>query len=230
MSAAVLDVAPVAFTPGLHAQDALARHWLAQTTLRLRREVAWLWRERELQGIEGTPGALPPTIDRALAVLDLERYDRDKRAFFERDVAARYLSERLAAAPPAGSDGGFGRVVRVLELSDVECFVLGLALLAAVDGAAMHVIASCANDAARTLPTLALAQRLWDEPDALLRAFDPAHPLFRCGLLAIPDAGHFWQAPLLVPPLVARELVHCDAALPPALVAIAPAAAEPAAA
>ena len=218
---------PVAFLPGVRGRDVLAHHWLGQVTLRLRREVCWLWRERELQGGDAAAAAVPPPVDRALAALDLVRYERDKRAFFAADVTARHLSERIAAAaaPLAGdSRGSFGWVTRHLRLEPVECFVLAAALLPSIDSAAGQVIASCLNDPSRSAPTLALAQRLWDEPDALLRCFDPAHPLLRHGLLALPlGAGpNDWHAPLSVPPLVARELLFAGGPLPPALEAVVP--------
>ena len=216
---------PVAFLPGVRGHDALAQHWLSQVTLRLRREVCWLWRERGLQGAgEPAGGALPPPVDRALAALDLVRYERDKRAFFADDVTARHLSDRIAAALPAASTGGdkrgsFGWVARQLQLQPVECFVLAVALLPSVDSAAGQVIASCLNEPSRTGPTLALAQRLWDEPDELLHCFDPAHTLLRHGLLAVASGAgpNDWQAPLCVPPLVACELLFAGDALPAAL-------------
>ena len=222
---------PVAFMPGVRGHDPLARHWLRQVTLRLRREVCWLWRERGPQGAgEATGSALPPPTDRALASLDLVRYERDKRTFFADDVTARHLSDRIGAGVPPAPSGGdkrgsFGWVARRLELQPVECFVLAVALLPSVDSAAGQVIACCLNEPSRTGPTLALAQRLWDEPDELLDCFDPAHPLLRHGLIvgASGAAAGDWQAPLWVPPLVARELLFAGDALPSALEAIVPA-------
>ncbi|MCY1284205.1 ATP-dependent zinc metalloprotease FtsH [compost metagenome] len=214
---------PVAFLPGVHGQDAQAGHWLAQVTLRLRREICWLWRERMLQG--GGEAALPPPVDSALAALDLLRYERDKRAFFAEDVTARYLSERIAAAVPADTAevqrGSFGWVAQQLDLAPVERFVLALALLPGIDSAAGQVIASCLNDPSRTSPNLALAQRLWDEPDELLHCFDPAHPLLRHGLLATAQP-HDWQSALAVPALVARELLFPGSPLPAALQRVSP--------
>ena len=223
---------PVAFLPGVRGHEALAQQWLSQVTLRLRREVCWLWRERGLQGVgESAGAALPPPVDRALAALDLVRYERDKRAFFADDVTARHLSERIAAAPPTGSTGGdtrgsFGWVAQQLQLQPVECFVLAVALLPTVDSAAGQVIAACLNDPSRTGPTLGLAQRLWDEPDDVLRCFDPAHTLLRHGLLVVASGAgaNDWQAPLGVPPLVASELLGFGGALPAALEPITTAA------
>jgi len=223
---------PAGFTPGLRSDDPVGAYWLAQVTLRLRREVCWLWRERSLQSVAAFPGAaLPPPVDRALAALDLARYQQDKQAFFAADATARHLSQRIdAAAPPAmpGSErrGSFAWVARQLQLEPVERFVLAMALLPSVDSAAGQVIACCLNDPSRTAPCLALAQRLWDAPEALVRCFDPAHSLLRHGLLNAAPGGTAgdWQAPLSVPPLVTRELLFAEDGLPGALEAVAPAA------
>jgi hypothetical protein len=220
---------PVVFLPGARGEDPVAQYWLRQVTLRLRREVCWLWHERGLQadGAIG-PGALPPFADRALAALDLVRYDRDKREFFANDITAHHLSQLIGTPPPpelaVGPRGSFGWVARTLPLAPVECFVLAVALLPSIDSAAGNVIATCLNDPSRNEPTLALAQRLWDKPDELLCCFDPAHPLLRHGLVTLP-AGHgagAWQAPLSVAPLVARELLFPGGGLPPALKPVIP--------
>ncbi len=210
----------IAFMPGVGGRDVLVpdvhgRHWLRQVTLRLRREVCWLWRERQAQGVvqaSDLPGpagnALPPFVEPALGALDLARYAQDKLTFFSDDITAHHLSNRLAepmADVPEPPRGSFGWVVRELSLQPVEAFVLALALLPAVDSAAGAVLAACLNDPARSEPTLALAQRLWDEPDQLLRCVDPGHALFSHGLLA-PTATH-WHAPLQMPASVARELL-----------------------
>ncbi len=226
LSSAHYPAEPIAFTPGVRGQDPIAQHWLSQVTLRLRREVCWLWRERGLQGAAES-AALPAPVDRALAALDLVRYEGDKRSFFAHDVTARYLSERIATpAPFTGptTRGSFGWVAHELRLEPVECFVLAMALLPSIDSAAGPVIASCLNEPARTRPTAALAQRLWDEPDDLLRCFDSAHALLRYGLLAFtPGSGWTeWQAALEVPPLVARELLFAGGALPSALEGVTP--------
>lgn len=217
---------PATFTPGLSAQEPFAAYWLGQVTLRLRREICWLWRERDWQAATDLPAsALPPPVDRALAALDQLRYEHDKQAFFAGDVTARHLSDRIGTAAPPRPDGharrgSFGWVARELALEPVECFVLAVALLPVLDSAAGHVIACCLNEPSRTAPSFALAQRLWDDPGALVRCFDPAHSLLRHGLLA--GAGPIdWQAPLSVPPLVARELLFAGAPLPAALEAIA---------
>jgi vesicle-fusing ATPase len=209
---------PPAFLPGVRGSDGLGQFWLSQVTLRLRREVCWQWRERDGRGAAAAVDAdarLP--VDRAQAALDLLKYERDKRAFFADDVTARYLSGRIGAPSPrlAGDPrrGSFGWVVRELELRPVECFVLAVALLPSVDSAAGDVIAQCLGDPLRTRPSLGLAQRLWDEPDDLLRCFDPAHALMRYGLLATAGGAGSddWHAPVWVSPMVASELLFAGA-------------------
>src|SRR5262245_44885391 len=228
---AFTPVEPIAFVPGIRGHDALAQYWLGQVMLRLRREVSWLWRERSLQTAGASASPLPPPVDRGLAALDLVRYEHDKRAFFDEDVTARYLSERIEAAEPVDATavdrrGSFAWGSSELQLQPVERFVLAVALLPVVDSAAGQVIASCLNDPSRTWPTFALAQRLWDEPDQLVRCFDPAHALLRHGLLNTGGGGgmHDWQSGLAVPPLIASELLFGSGMLPAALELIAPVA------
>ncbi|SEJ11006.1 MULTISPECIES: ATP-binding protein [unclassified Variovorax] len=224
------DADAVVFLPGARGEDPLAQHWLRQVTLRLRREVCWLWRERTAQvaQVAQMPGdadsALPPFSDRALGTLDLLRYANDKRSFFASDVTARHLGE-LIAAPAApvragGPRGSFTWLVQALGLTPLERFVLAMALLPVVDSAAGQVIAACLNDPGRTEPTLALAQRLWDEPDDLVRGFDAAHPLLRHGVLSANGQG--WHATLAVAGPVARELLFPGHEAPASLQAVPP--------
>ena len=180
--------------PGARGEDALAQHWLAPGhAAAAPRGVLAVARARRSSAARTLAlAALPPFADRALAALDLARYDRDKHAFFADDVTAAHLSERIArgaARRRVATRGSFGWVAQALALTPVECFVLAVALLPVVDSAAGSVIATCLNDPARSDPTLALAQRLWDEPDELLRCFDPAHPLLRHGLLVVHAAA-----------------------------------------
>jgi vesicle-fusing ATPase len=218
----------VGFLPGLHGEDALGQYWLGQVALRLRREVCWLWRERAAQSCADVGAPLPPTVDRTLAALDLLRYEHDKRDFFAQDATARHLGERILMPQPDGGGqarrGSFGWVVQQLQLGPVECFVLALALLPSVDSAAGPVIATCHNESARTAPTFALAQSLWDAPDAVLRCMTPAHALIRHGLLVLASesGAHLWQAPLQVPALVARQLLYAPDELPAALQPVQP--------
>ncbi|MBP9183288.1 MAG: ATP-binding protein [Fuscovulum sp.] len=220
-------VAPPAagFAPRIEVGCPVARLWLAEATLRLRREVAWLWHLRgSLQGLPGG-GVLPPAIDPLHDALDLTRYDADRLAFLAADPAAAYLGARIAAlhaaprATAAPPRGGFGWLAAEMRLSAAECLVLALALGGAVDGARGAVIAACLNAPEARDPTLALAQRLWDRPDEVLALLDPAHPLVEAGILA-PVAD--WDAPLQVPPAVARQLLFPEAPPPAALVPVAP--------
>ena len=218
---------PVSFTPGIVVDDPVARRWLAEVTLRLRREVAWIWHQRG--DLEAAPGLLPPASDPLSEALDLTRYDADRAAFFATDPTARYLSERIAALDQAGDtapQSGFGWLAARLSLTAADCFVLALALGGAVDSARGAVIAACQNAASASDPTLSLAQRLWDRPDEILMLLDPAHPLAEAGIL-IPGG---WEAALTTPPVIARQLLWPAAAPPAALAPLEVPATLPAAA
>jgi hypothetical protein len=220
------------FSPELRPDDPVCGYWLEQVTLRLRREVAWIWHERGL-GAQPRPDAVPPVTDAALESLDLSRYHELKQRFFDSDETGRFLSERIAASPPALPQapprGSFGWAVAALDLDDASAFVLALALSPAYDSACGSVIGACLNLARPALPDLALAQRLWDAPEAALALLDPAHPLYRFGLLhrdrAEGAAGVAvdWRQPLLVPARVARLLVDSAAPLAADLRPVAPA-------
>jgi ATPase family associated with various cellular activities (AAA) len=211
---------PISFLPALRAGDPLAEYWLRNVTLRLRREVCWLWRERAPTdaGHSGN-GSLPPFSDRLGGALDLTRYAAEKTRFFQEDETAAFLSRVIDEPAPASPHrcpperGSFSWVARELELSELDCFVLALALGPAIDSAASAVYAACLNDPGRSTPTLALAQRLWPDPSALLTFAAPTHSLFTHGLLTF-AAG--WDAPLAVAPAIASSLCAPEE-LPPAL-------------
>jgi hypothetical protein len=212
----------VTLSPALRAADASANYWMRQATLRLRREVAWCWRERTGQ-TGADAAALPPFTDKAAAALVLSRFWEEKQRFFLTDPTARYLSEQLGAArprklkrPPRGS---FSWLAATLALDDAASFVLALALTTAFDASMGSVIATCLNDQTRTQPNLALAQRLWDEPEQILRLADARHPLFRYGLITRGQAGAHaaetdWYAPLTTPALVAQQIIFPAAPFP----------------
>jgi adenylate kinase family enzyme len=186
----------VAFSPALEAADDLANYWIRQVMLRVRREICWLWRDRSA-----------PPADRVSDSLDRARYHEERQRFFDGDATARYLTGQIATAAPAsasGSRGSFTWAASELNMDAVDRFVLALGLISAFDSAAGPAIAACHNDANRTASTLALAQRLWDEPTEVLALADPAHALYRFGLLqTVTD----WDAPLRVTDLVARNLL-----------------------
>lgn len=203
---------PVAgLTPGIAVDDPQAAWWLRQVALRLRREVAWCWHQRG----ESPPrddGVLPPAGDPVTESLNLTRYAEAKRRFFASDVTARYLTEQLLAgespSQAAACRGGWSWMAQELQLDEAAQFVAALALAARRDAAIGPVCAACHNDLARPFPTLALAQRLWDDPLAVTACADLAHPLFRFGLIgggAGRDGGD-WQQPLAMPAAVARAL------------------------
>jgi hypothetical protein len=208
----------IAFTPGLVCAEPAAGYWLGQVTLRLRREVCWRWHQ---QGQDGAAAKALAPGDPLMTSLDLTRYWDDKRGFFETDVTAGYLSDKLAAPAPAPDKrarrGSFDWLAATLELDEPAAFALALALAPSFDSAVGPVIAACLDVSGQARPTLALAQRLWDRPDDVLPLADPNHPLWRHGLLRQPgDAGE-WDAPIVMAPLVARQILDPDATLPDAL-------------
>jgi hypothetical protein len=219
----------VTFSPKLRATDECANYWMRQVTLRLRREVWWCWHERG--AVPVNEAALPPFTDRVSTTLDLSRFWVEKQHFHVSDPTARYLSEKLDSKPPSAGDlllvrGSFGWVVKELQLDDVSSFILALALTTALDGTMGSVIASCLNDQAKVLPNLAVAQRLWDEPEEVIRVSDPFHALFRYGLVQYANKSHRyfsetdWDSPLVVSSAVAKQLLFPESQLPHGLNAL----------
>lgn len=210
---------PARLSPNLVIADPVTAYWFAQVTLRLRREIAWCWHQRAQQPDSGT-GVLPPVIDAAVESLDLIRYEHQKRIFFNTDPTARYLSEEIANLQPTLQDQEQSRwhwLVEQLNLDESAQFVLALALAARVDADLGPVYATCMNDLARPFPTLALAQRLWEDPLQMVTYADPDHEVFRYGLLAgINGSANTtnWQQPLSMPAMVARQLIEPNAPLP----------------
>lgn len=219
-----VEAMPDRITPHLDIRDALASYWFSQVILRLRREIAWCWYQRMPQE-QGVTGSLPPVTDATLENLDLVRYAKQKRAFFNNDSAAHYLSDAIAALgePPSGVSGYWQQLCAQFQLDESTQFVLALALAARLDSGLAPLFATCMNDLSRPFPTLALAQRLWDEPGAIIACADSEHPLFRFGLLKnINDnnGGHPWQRPLDLNAVLAQQLIDPDADLPRGLKAV----------
>jgi len=220
----------VTFSPGLIPEDPQAIYWIKQVTYRLRREMCWYWYERGNMQIPG-PGALPPFVDKASEDLSMSRYLKEKLSFFRNDETARYLTDLIDTKPPTINSpsprGSFSWVIDTLNLDRTASFVLALGMTTAFDNAIGSIIASCLNDPSRTRPTLALAQKLWDEPEKVLMLADPAHTLFRYDLLqyhnhyATNHASWDWDSPISVPSLVANNLLYPDSQLPNALESIA---------
>lgn len=198
--------------PELLIGDPVCAHWLAQVTLRLRREITWCWHQRGL-GAPAPAGSLPPITDPVQDSLDLARFHDDKQAFFAQDVTARHLSERLASlgapSPRPVRRGDWAWLARECGLTPAAQFVLACALAARTDAAIGAVCAACQNDLSRPWPTLALAQRLWDDPMAVAACADPSHALFRLGLLTLPPGRDVldWQQLLDMPSALAQALL-----------------------
>lgn len=220
---------PVVFSPGLYADDELANYWMRQVTIRLRREICWCWYERGALP-DSHHASLPPFGDKASSALDMSRFREEKIMFCQTDPTAKYLTGQLEAAPPMGKQavrGSFGWVVRELCLDSISSFVLALGLVAAFDSTAGSVVSACLNDPLKTYPNLALAQKLWDRPEQVLTMADPAHPLFRYGLLQLGGRTAYsyseidWESPVTAPSLVADQLLFPGSSLPPALALIA---------
>lgn len=214
------------FSPNLLTADPWANYWLYQVTLRLRREICWRWHQQAEITVNKT-ATVSPWADSLMMSLDLSRYWREKCQFFANDPTARYLTEQLRQSPPKIDSivsGSFSWVMTHLELDEVSAFILALGLMLNFDHASIPVIAACLNDAHATQPTLALAQQLWDHPEQIMKLADPAHPLWRYGLLHSenPNAAAMdWHRPLIVPPLVANHLLFPNASLPQVLLPIA---------
>jgi hypothetical protein len=211
------------FNPEIQAADAVTAWWLRQVSLRLRREIAWCWFQRGEANAEA--GRLPPMADPVLESLDLSRHQKEKERFFRDDVTARYLSDQITQQLPAVvGNSRFARTAHALKLTNAAQFLLAMALAARSDAALGPVCAACQNDAARPYPTLALAQRLWDDPLAIVDAASPQHALFTCGLLTLPvvhSDGLDWHQALEMPTSVASSLLFPDRLLPAALRSLA---------
>ena len=208
------QLAPL-FDPAIDPADAGVRYWLAQVTLRLRREIAWCWHQRASGPM--SHGALPPPGDAAQDSLDLQRHGHAKRDFFVDDEAARYLTRALQELDRGDGADRWSTVSQVLMLDAAAQFVLACALAARTDASLGAVAAAALNDASRPYFTLALAQRLWDAPLAIVPCADATHMLYRSGLLKAGSGD--WSAPLDMPAAVAQALL-ADAhgqALPAAL-------------
>ena len=211
-----LTTIPATFTPELLIDDALTASWLSEATLRLRREVCWIWHQRGTV-VRQNDDQLPPSIDAVSESLDFLRFTDDKQRFYMSDIAASYLSERINSISQARKIDPcpWSAIQQRLNLDDAAQFVLALALLARIDPASAAIIGACHNDAQRTAPTLALAFRLFDCADDLL-TIDSAHALFHCGVLSFHGAADTagWHQTYEVSSLIANALIHDDGRLP----------------
>ena len=217
---------PITLSPNLYTGDVLADYWLRQVTLRLRREITWLRYERGTN-LQTTDANLPPFVDPVQSALNLQRYYDEKQAFFKNDTTAGYLTEQLDADSPSGDRsqerGSFSWLVEQLDLDGLSAFLLALGLVASFDNAIGSVISACLNNPTQTHPTLALAQQLWDRPHQILKVVHPNHPLFNLRLLQLGNQPVYqtlemdWHKPIMVPSLIANQLLFPDSPLPSGL-------------
>ena len=227
MTAAIDERPRTTFSPRLEPEDPLATYWLRQVSLRLRREIAWRWHEQGGSPPVSAGPLLPAMREPIIDALDRGRYVDDQRHFFAEDPTGRYLSELLAAPPPLApaqaERGSFAWVCDALELTPVARFTLAFALHVSWDSASRAVIAACSADSAADRPTLALLQRLWDEPREVLEVADPAHPLYTHGLVTRGEGrnpGVEWEEPLWSTLPVTRRLLAPELSPSPALVEV----------
>lgn len=220
----------IVFSPNLRSGDKLANYWMRQATLRIRREIAWIWHERGFDKARQS-GELPPIVDRLSDSLDLSRHWAEKQDFFAHDTAAIYLTGLISAGPSQGDTferGSFGWVIQELALDNVSAFMLALGLASVFDASFGAVIGACLNDTTRIYPNLLLAQRLWDRPEEVLTLSDPMHPLFCFGLLRCASsvkrqyAESTWEEPLTVPSMVARTLLSGAEVVPVGMLELPP--------
>jgi hypothetical protein len=200
-------------TDGLAPKDEFTRAWVAQVILRLRRELSWQWRNADAS-------------DRIADLLERSSLAARRARFFAEDPTGHYLDLQLRAVPTplrgrSGARGSLAWLARELDLSRAELFVAALGFAAARDAAIGQLIGRLQTDPRSQSPTLALAQWLWDEPDALAGLMSPAHPLFACGILRRADVVTEWNTPFAMPALVARVLEGRMAQVPPELECIA---------
>jgi vesicle-fusing ATPase len=204
--------------PGM---ESVLAHWLRQVQLRLRRELGWCWYQRTGQG--GAESAMLPPLEDALREGPHWSFNLQHRSwFYTSDSIARQLTEELRETAPAPADGAargsFAWVCDALALSAAERFVLALALAHRLDSGIGPACASCMNDLGRPFPTLSLAQRLWDEPAAIVALANPDHRLFRTGLLQWRhESGMDWLQPVEPGPLVTAVLADTERRTPSGL-------------
>lgn len=226
MNVIPLDL-PVTVTPSLRTEDTGADYWLRQVTIRLRREIAWLRYLHENRSEVQSDPILPPYTDPLQTNLDQQRFWDEKQRYLSNDPTAQYLTYLLEAPPgkenTSSVRGSFSWVVDTLGLDDLSAFVLALSLAPVLDDAVGVVISACMNDPNRSLPTLALAQKLWDSPNQLLQIADPSNAIFRYRLVQVDqpygqkETSFSWQSVLRVPILVARNLLSPTIDLPHSL-------------
>ena len=219
----MIEEEKISFTSGIRTEDNLANYWLMQVTLRLRREICWLQNEQRIN-IESINPVLPEFPDKLSSILNIEKFYERKIDFFENDVTAKYLSNKLdfpeSETAPTLIPGSFSWVVKNLNLDYFSCFVLMLGAAPLIDNTIGSIISYCLLDQNKIKPNISLVQKLWDNKNEIIKLNDPSHPLFRFGLIQFQNNYNFennFETPYFVPPTVLNQLLFPDSPLPSSL-------------
>lgn len=202
-------------TEGMWSSDRFTGQWLEQAVLRMRRELCWLWRHHQ-------------PADRIADSIERSATGKQRQEFFAQDETAHFLDGKIRGNKPRARSRNakratLGWLAEELTLSHAEIFVVALALAATRDAAVGNMIAVLQGDTRRTLPTLGLAQWLWDQPAALLPLLSPTHRLYSLGVLQRGEAiaGDEWSVPISMLSVVALAMEGHLEPLPPELQCIA---------
>jgi hypothetical protein len=198
-------------TEGMWSSDRFTGQWLEQAVLRMRRELCWLWRHHQ-------------PADRIADSIERSATGKQRQEFFAQDETAHFLDGKIRGNKPRARSRNakratLGWLAEELSLSHAEIFVVALALAATRDAAVGNMIAVLQGDTRRTLPTLGLAQWLWDQPAALLPLLSRTHRLFSLGVLQRGEAiaGDEWSVPISMLSVVALAMEGHLEPLPRAL-------------
>lgn len=213
---------PATFQPALQVADAQASDRLAQVTLRLRREVCWLWRQHGmLARRRGQQRRIVAANCRPAGyTLDLVRFDSDKQIFFANDETALWLTRQPADASPRRR--GRSAVAWRFHLGGGDSRSGARRTFRAGAGAGRCHRQRCWQRV-RRLPERCLphatnagvgATAVGSTGHAIVALADPSHRLYRHGL-PLAGSSHSgssdWDAPLLMAPAIGRQLAFPEA-------------------
>lgn len=173
--------------------DKVALRWRDEAELRLRRELCWRRSEHYRQ----------------------EPNTEQKSKFFSEDETARYFTDKLLkldGVSDADIEGTLSWLVDAWALEAVECWLIGLALYAFMEGQTGVLFAEALGRSHVSHPNLRLAQLLWDQPLDLLIFLDRSQRLRVSGILQIEGVG--WDAVVSIHPAIARSLLKMQPEVP----------------